>query len=73
MYFSEKTDKYSMVVNNDNFIENLTAAPLMDANNQFLSFDDKLVVYKKMFEELEALHEEGKQLDSRFAIQNSHL
>ena len=40
----------------------------MDTNNQFLSFDDKLVVYKKMFEELEALHEEGQQLDSRFEI-----
>ena len=60
----EKTDKYDA----DNFINDLTAAPLMDTNNQFLSFDDKLVVYKKMFEELDALHEEGQQLDSRFDI-----
>ena len=48
----------------DQWIDKLTSAPLMDQNNQFLSFDDKLSVYKKLFDELDELHKESADLDS---------
>ena len=47
----------------DDWLDKLTSAPLMDQNNQFLSFDDKLAVYKKLFEELEELQKESAELD----------
>ena len=46
------------------FIEKLTSIPLLDKNNQFLSFEDKLEVYKKLFDEYSNLQKEIAQLSS---------
>ena len=48
----------------DEWINNLTSAPLLDSNNQFLAYDDKLEVYKKLFDELTELNKENAELDS---------
>ena len=38
--------------------------PLLDKNNQFISFEEKLEIYKQMFEQYTQLHEEMNQLSS---------
>lgn len=46
------------------FLDKLTSVPLLDKNNQFISFEEKLEIYKHMFEQYTQLHEEMNQLSS---------
>ena len=46
------------------FLDKLTSVPLLDRNNQFVSFEEKLEIYKQMFAQYADLQDELKQLSS---------
>lgn len=61
---ANESDNKNEEQDDNDFLEKLTSVPLLDKNNQFVSFEEKLEIYKQMFEQYSELQKEMAQLSS---------